>query len=130
KPLLLLHGGGAGADSVGNWSESIKILSANHRVIAPDMVGFGKTDKPSPDHYVYDQNGRNKHIIAFIEALGLAKTSVVGNSMGGATALGVALQRPDLLDRIVLMGSAGLPIPPVPSPNLLHTLNYDFTFDG
>ncbi len=129
-PLLLLHGGGAGADSVGNWTESIGILAKRHRVIAPDMVGFGKSDKPAPEHFVYDQKSRNDHVIAFIEAMGLAKTSVVGNSMGGATALGVALQRPDLLDRIVLMGSAGLAIPPVPSPNLQHTLNYDFTLDG
>ncbi|TFL15643.1 alpha/beta hydrolase [Pusillimonas caeni] len=129
-PLLLLHGGGAGADSVGNWKECIKILAKRYRVIAPDMVGFGKTDKPSPENFTYDQKSRNDHIVAFIEALGLTKVAVVGNSMGGATALGVALQRPELLDRIVLMGSAGLAIPPVPSPHLQHTLNYDFTLEG
>ena len=128
--LVLVHGGGAGADSYGNWKDCFPIFARHFRVIAPDMIGFGKTDKPSPDTYVYDQPGRNRHIADFLDALDLSGVAVVGNSMGGATALGVALDRPELLSRIVLMGSAGLPIPERPSPQLLHNLHYDFTPEG
>jgi 2-hydroxy-6-oxo-6-(2'-aminophenyl)hexa-2,4-dienoate hydrolase len=129
-PLVLIHGGGAGADSYGNWRDCIPIFAANFRVIAPDMIGFGKTDKPAPAGYAYDQPGRNAHMIAFLDALGLSNALLVGNSMGGATAIGVTLERPDLVVRLVLMGSAGLPIPPKPSPELLHNLHYDFTIEG
>ncbi|MGA1849737.1 alpha/beta hydrolase [Sphingobium yanoikuyae] len=128
--LVLMHGGGAGADSWGNWKDCIPIFARHFRVIAPDMIGFGKTDKPSPETYVYDQPGRNRHLADFLDVLDLKGVHIVGNSMGGATAIGVALDRPDLLARIVLMGSAGLPIPPKPSPHLLHNLQYDFTREG
>jgi len=130
SPLILVHGGGAGADSYGNWLGCIEVFSKTRRVIAPDMIGFGRTDKPSPENYVYDQPGRNRHLAAFLEAMGLKGADLVGNSMGGATCIGVALDQPELVRRLVLMGSAGLPIPERPSPNLLHTLQYDFTVEG
>lgn len=128
--LVLVHGGGAGADSWGNWKDTFAYFAPHFRVIAPDMIGFGKTDKPSPEGYVYDQPGRNRHLAGFLDAMGLRGVAIVGNSMGGATAIGVALDRPELLGSIVLMGSAGLPIPPKPSAHLLHNLQYDFTREG
>jgi 2-hydroxy-6-oxo-6-(2'-aminophenyl)hexa-2,4-dienoate hydrolase len=129
-PLVLVHGGGAGADSWGNWKDCFAHFAPHFRVIAPDMIGFGKTDKPAPTGYVYDQPGRNRHMADFLDAMGLSQVAIVGNSMGGATTIGVALDRPDLLSSLVLMGSAGLPIPPKPSPNLQATLHYDFTRAG
>ncbi|MBH0114062.1 alpha/beta fold hydrolase [Novosphingobium sp. YJ-S2-02] len=135
-PLVLVHGGGAGADSWGNWKDCMPILARHFRVIAPDMIGFGKTDKPAPasednpDGYVYDQPGRNRHMADFLDAMGLSNVYYVGNSMGGATGIGVAVERPELIGRMVLMGSAGLPIPPKPSPDLMHNLRYDFTMEG
>lgn len=129
-PLVLVHGGGAGADSEGNWRDCIAHFASSYRVLAPDMIGFGGTDKPSPEVYRYDQPGRNRHLAAFLDVLGLTGVTIVGNSMGGAAAIGVALDRPELVARLVLMGSAGLPIPERPSPELLHNLNYDFTMEG
>ncbi|OCC25549.1 alpha/beta hydrolase [Croceicoccus estronivorus] len=129
-PLVLVHGGGAGADSLGNWSDCIPIFAKQFHVIAPDMIGFGKTDKPSPDAYVYDQPGRNRHMADFLKAMDLSGVAYVGNSMGGATGIGVAVEYPELIGKMVLMGSAGLPIPPKPSPDLMHNLRYDFTMDG
>lgn len=130
EPLVLVHGGGAGADSWGNWKDCIPRFAEHFRVIAPDMVGFGRTDKPSPEGYVYDQPGRNRHMADFLKAMDLARVAYVGNSMGGATGIGVATDAPELIGRLVLMGSAGLPIPPKPSPDLLHNLKYDFTIEG
>jgi 2-hydroxy-6-oxo-6-(2'-aminophenyl)hexa-2,4-dienoate hydrolase len=107
-PLILVHGGGAGADSWGNWRQSVPLLARGRRVIAVDMVGFGKTDKPNPAQFEYSQPARNRHLTAFIEAMKLKKVSLIGNSMGGATSLGVCMNRPELVDKLVLMGSAGL----------------------
>ncbi len=125
-----MHGGGAGADAYGNWRECIPIFARKFRVIAPDMVGFGRSDKPSPESYTYDQPGRNRQLVTLLDALNIEKAFLVGNSMGGATCIGATLQRPERVERLVLMGSAGLPIPEKPSPQLLHNLNYDFTVDG
>ena len=129
-PLVLVHGGGAGADAYGNWIGCLPVFAKTHRVIAPDMIGFGHTDKPSPETYLYDQPGRNRHLADFLSAMDLGPAALVGNSMGGATAIGVTLDRPELVERLVLMGSAGLPIPEKPSPSLMQNLQYDFTVEG
>ncbi|MEX0729803.1 MAG: alpha/beta hydrolase [Aquisalimonadaceae bacterium] len=107
-PVILIHGGGAGADAYGNWSGVIPEFAKHHEVFAMDMIGFGKTDKPDPESFTYSTQARVDHLIAFIDALGLKSVSLVGNSMGGSASLGVGMQRPELLDRLVLMGSAGL----------------------
>jgi len=104
--LLLLHGGGAGADGVSNYSNNMPIYAKQgYRVIAPDMVGFGRTDKPSPDGFDYTQATRTQHMIDFIEAMDLKDVYMVGNSMGGVTAAEVAQNRPDLIKKLVLMGA-------------------------
>lgn len=125
-PLILIHGGGAGADSYGNWRSVMPILARHHRVIAMDMIGFGRTAKPEG---TYSQDRRIDHLTAFIEALDLGGPAIlIGNSMGGATALGVSVRRPDLVRALVLMGSAGLNVEI--SKELLPIVNYDFTREG
>lgn len=128
EALLLLHGGGAGADAYGNWRMCLDTFASEFNVFAIDMLGFGYTDKPDPSAYTYSQSGRNEHIIAVIEALGLESVNLVGNSMGGGTSMGVAIERPDLVSRLVLMGSAGVRHPI--NEEILSILNYDYTQDG
>ena len=127
-PLVLIHGGGAGADAWGNWRASIGTYAQQFHVFAVDLVGFGHSDKPDPANFEYSQERRNQHIIGLIEALGLEKIHLIGNSMGGSTSMGVAIERPDLVNRLVLMGSAG--IKSAPSEELKSIMNYDFTTDG
>ena len=127
-PVVLLHGGGAGADAWGNWRLSLSTFAKQFRVFAVDMIGFGHTHKPDPANYEYSQSNRNQHIAAVIDALGLGSTHMVGNSMGGSTSMGVAIERPELVDRVVLMGSAGIQAPP--SEALKSIMNYDFTPEG
>lgn len=129
-PLVLVHGGGSGADAVGNWKDCIPLLSDEFRVIAPDMVGYGKTDKPDPAKYVYSQENRNKHLLGFIDALRLERLDIVGNSMGGATSLGVTLAAPQRIKRLILMGSAGIRLPDQPQAPLKALVEYDFTVEG
>ncbi len=126
--LVLIHGGGAGADSVGNWKDTVAPFARHFRVIAMDMVGFGDTDKPEPAHFEYSQSARVAHLRGFLAALGIQRASFIGNSMGGATALGLAASHPDAVERLVLMGSAGLNTSI--HPDLLPVINYDFTRAG
>lgn len=127
-PLILIHGGGAGADGWSNWASSLPHFDKRMRTFVVDMVGFGRSDKPDPSQFTYSQDARNRQLIHFIEALGLTKVNLIGNSMGGATALGVALERPDLVANLVLMGAAGLDSQM--SPELASIMNYDFTLEG
>ena len=128
EALILLHGGGAGADSFGNWRGCLNSFAEHYRVYAVDMIGFGFTDKPAPQDYSYSQQARNEHIIAVIEALGLSSVSLIGNSMGGCTSMGVAVERPDLVNKLVLMGSAGVRAPI--TDELKAIMNYDYSTDG
>jgi 2-hydroxy-6-oxo-6-(2'-aminophenyl)hexa-2,4-dienoate hydrolase len=127
-PLVLIHGGGAGADCAGNWGGVLPRLAPHFRVIAYDMVGFGDSDKPDPAVFEYSQHERVEHLRAFLEALDIQRASLIGNSMGGATALGLAAFHPQAVERLVLMGSAGLNS--TIHPELLPVLNYDFTREG
>ncbi len=128
SPLLLLHGGGAGADGLSNWYSSIPEYAKTFHVIAVDLLGFGRTGKPDPAKFTYSQDARNEHMTAFIEALKLGPVNMIGNSMGGATTIGVCVKRPDLVRKAVLMGSAGLS--GEMSPALLPIVNYNFTREG
>jgi pimeloyl-ACP methyl ester carboxylesterase len=108
QPTLLIHGGGAGADGLGNWQKCIPLYAPHFRVYAYDLVGFGKSDAPDVATFAYDKHARTEQAIALIEALDQGPVNLIGNSMGAAVALGVAMRRPDLLRNIVLMSSAGL----------------------
>jgi 2-hydroxy-6-oxo-6-(2'-aminophenyl)hexa-2,4-dienoate hydrolase len=125
-PLVLIHGGGAGADSTGNWRTTIPQLVDEYRIIAMDMVGFGRSAKP--EGFDYSQSARNRHLSDFLHAMNLHRVALIGNSMGGATALGVAMQSPALIDRLVLMGSAGLNAEITES--LKPIIFYDYTMEG
>jgi 2-hydroxy-6-oxo-6-(2'-aminophenyl)hexa-2,4-dienoate hydrolase len=128
EPLILIHGGGAGANGFGNWFSCLPLFGKHFRTIAVDMVGFGGTDSPDPSNFEYSQKSRYDHIAGFIRALGLSKASLVGNSMGGATAMGVAVEYPTLVDKLVLMGSAGLNSEI--NAALQPVVGYDYTPEG
>jgi pimeloyl-ACP methyl ester carboxylesterase len=128
RTVVLIHGGGAGADSYGNWKICFPLFTARMHTYAMDMVGFGRSDSPDPESFAYTQKTRNEQAIAFIEALDCGPVDIVGNSMGGATALGVAMMRPDLARNIVLMGSGGLNREL--NAALAPVVNYDYTLEG
>ena len=106
KPVVLIHGSGPGVTAWPNWRLTIPELARHFRVLAPDITGFGYTDKTADDRY--DLAIWQRHLVAFLDALHLEQVSLVGNSFGGALALAVVVNYPQRLDRLVLMGAAGL----------------------
>jgi 2-hydroxymuconate-semialdehyde hydrolase len=105
--VMLIHGSGPGVSAWANWRLVIPKLAEQHRVLAPDMVGFGFTDRPA--HQRYNMDEWIKHAIGFMDAMGIAKTHLVGNSFGGGLALALAIRHPERVERLVLMGSVGVP---------------------
>jgi 2-hydroxymuconate-semialdehyde hydrolase len=106
-PLLLLHGSGPGVTALANWRPVIPALSADRRVIAPDQLGFGGTATGEPR--TYGREAWTAHALKLLDTLGVDQpVDIIGNSMGGAVALSLAVVRPDLVRRIVLMGSMGV----------------------
>ena len=108
-PVLLIHGSGPGVSAWANWRLSMPELARRARVIAPDMVGFGFTDRPEGQTYSMDV--WVDQALGVLDALGLEQADVVGNSFGGALALALAIRHPKRVRRLVLMGSVGVPFP-------------------
>lgn len=108
-PVVLIHGSGPGVSAWANWRLNIPALAEQHTVLAPDVVGFGFTERPPG--FGYGMAGWRAHLIDFVDALGLERFSLVGNSFGGALALSVATTVPDRVDKLVLMGAAGVGFP-------------------
>ena len=105
-PVVLIHGSGPGVTAWANWRHTIPALAQHFRVIAPDMLGFGDTQPPDTR---YSADLWTTHLLGFLDALGLDRVSLVGNSFGGAIALRVAHRHLERVDRLVLMGSVGIP---------------------
>ena len=105
-PVLLLHGSGPGVTAAANWRPVIPALSADRRVIAPDQLGFGGTATGEPRSH--GRAAWTEHALALLDTLGLGTVDVIGNSMGGAIALAMAVARPGAVRRIVTMGSMGV----------------------
>jgi pimeloyl-ACP methyl ester carboxylesterase len=101
-PLLLLHALG---ESALDWRWVMPVLSRTHRVYAPDLPGFGDSDKPAAD---YTPAFFGHFVAAFLDTLDVERATVVGNSLGGLAALRLALSDPSRVVALGLMASAGL----------------------
>ncbi len=106
-PALLIHGSGPGVSAWANWRLVMPALAERLRVIAPDMAGFGFSERPAGIRY--DLDTWVAQAIGLLDALGLEQADVVGNSFGGALALAMAIRHPQRVRRLVLMGSVGVP---------------------
>jgi len=84
-------------------------LATRFRVFAPDLPGFGESEKPSPARYAYGIESFAEAIVDMIAALELGRVSVVGHSLGGAAAITLAAEHPELLERLVLVDAMSYP---------------------
>jgi len=103
EKVVLVHGFGADKD---HWSLYAKHLTDRYHVIAPDLPGFGDSDlSPDRDYSIKAQTDR---LIGFLDALGIDKAHLGGNSMGGYIVLHAALEYPDRLKSLTLLNNAGV----------------------
>ncbi len=106
-PVVLLHGGGPGASGWSNFKANVEALSVRFRVVVVDQPGFGRSHKPHHDSPAQLNPYNAKAVLAVLDELGIRRADFVGNSMGGATALTIALEHPERARRLVLMGTGG-----------------------
>jgi len=110
-PVLLIHGSGPGVSAWANWRLLLPVLAQTRRVIAPDMRGFGFTERPAnpADSSAYSMATWVQQAVDLLDALQIEQADLVGNSFGGALALALAISHPKRVRRLVLMGSVGVP---------------------
>jgi pimeloyl-ACP methyl ester carboxylesterase len=112
-PVILLHGsGGEGA----RWMPTIQALAPDFRVIAPDQIGWGASDKPLT---IYHGGVFAEFLARFMREIGIAKAALVGQSMGAGVALQMAVKYPQLVERMVLVNGGGFISPNDPPPAAL-----------
>ncbi len=114
-PLLLIHDYLA---SRAAWDDVLLRLAAHLRVIAPDLPGFGESEKPSPSRYRYDFDGFAESLADLLAAVGVGRVSICGHAMGGAVALRLAATYPHLVDKLVLVNPLVYP----PRPDALSRI--------
>ncbi len=112
RPVLFIHGSGPGVSAWANWRLAMPVIAQSRRVIAPDMVGFGYTDRPAGVAYTMDT--WVQQALDLLDALDLPQVDLVGNSFGGALSLALTIRAPERVRRLVLMGSVGVPFPITP----------------
>ena len=102
KAVIFLHGAGAGAVT---WYPSIGNIAKSFQVIVPDIVGYGESDKPNAP---YDRPYFSRWLKDFLNELNIPKAHIVGLSQGGAIALQFTIDNPEMVDKLVVIDSAGL----------------------
>jgi pimeloyl-ACP methyl ester carboxylesterase len=100
-PVLLIHGM---AGSSATWREVMPLLAGSHDVIAPDLMGHGDSAKPMGDYSLGAYASSLRDLLVLLE---VPRATVVGQSLGGGVAMQLAYQHPELVDRLVLVGSGG-----------------------
>ncbi|MDD5094741.1 MAG: alpha/beta hydrolase [Dehalococcoidia bacterium] len=103
-PLLLVNGGGA-ATVENDWAPNLEPLAQHYQIYAPDLVGYGKTDKPK---IRYTQKLFIEFLDDFTATLGLDRMSIIGHSLGGGISLAYTLNHPEKVEKLVLIDTAGL----------------------
>lgn len=105
-PVIFLQGSGPGASGWLNFRYNVQYFADNgFQVIIPDLPGFGDSDKPDLD---YTLDFFSSAMLEFADQLDIEKFALVGNSLGGAVSLGMALNAPDRVSHLILMGCGGL----------------------
>lgn len=107
RTVLFLHGSGPGASGWSNFAANAETWrAAGHRCLLPDLPGYGLSSKPPEQVYSFALLAGS--VLALLEHLGLERVVIVGNSMGGALAIKLALDHPERVEKLVLMAPGGL----------------------
>ena len=129
--LILLHGGGPGASGMSNYSRNVGPLSAHFTTYVIDFPGWGQSSKNLNSFGAtgpFANGGRA--VKAFMDAAGIDKASVIGNSFGGSSAFCLAMECPERVDRLVTMGPGGAWLEGVPPTRGIIGLMTYYMGDG
>lgn len=122
-PVLMLHGGGPGASGVSNYGRNIAELAKHFRVLVVDMPGYGQSTKGLNRADPFGDLAET--MLGLLDALDIRSAHVIGNSYGGACALRMALNQPNRVSAMVLMGPGGINTTrALPTAGLNHLLNF------
>jgi len=105
-PVVMLHGGGPGASAWSNFGRNLPVFATRFRTLLVDQPGFGGSDKPeiTSQYFTFSADA----LLGLLDKLGVERAHLVGNSLGGGTAVRFALRHPDRAGRLVLMAPGGL----------------------
>jgi 4,5:9,10-diseco-3-hydroxy-5,9,17-trioxoandrosta-1(10),2-diene-4-oate hydrolase len=105
-PVVMLHGGGPGASAWSNFGPNLGVFADRFRTLMVDQPGFGRSDKPPVvgNYFTFASDA----LAGLLDDLGIDRVHLVGNSLGGGTAVRFALRYPERASRLVLMGPGGL----------------------
>jgi pimeloyl-ACP methyl ester carboxylesterase len=109
SPLVLVHDCLA---SRAVWDDVLTQLSHHFHVVAPDLPGFGESEKPPPGRYGYDFDAFSESLVDLAAALGLVRLSLCGHGLGGAVALTLAAEHAHLVEKMVLVNPLVYPSRP------------------
>lgn len=106
EPVVFIHGSGPGASGHSNFKQNYPVFTGfGYRVIVPDLPGYGLSDKPETQ---YTLDFFVNALTGLLDALDIQRCVLVGNSLGGAIAIKLALDAPRRVSRLVLMAPGGL----------------------
>src|ERR1700757_3654330 len=105
-PVVMLHGGGPGASGMSNFGRNLPVFAERFRTLVVDQPGFGKSDKPAVEGNYFTFAAQA--LAGLLDELGIDRVHLIGNSLGGGTAVRFALRFPGRAGRLVLMGPGGL----------------------
>jgi 4,5:9,10-diseco-3-hydroxy-5,9,17-trioxoandrosta-1(10),2-diene-4-oate hydrolase len=105
-PVIMLHGGGPGASAWSNFGRNLPVIAARFRTLMIDQPGFGSSAKPPVTGHYFTFAA--EALAALLDELGIGQVHLIGNSLGGGTAVRFALRFPERTGRLVLMGPGGL----------------------
>ncbi len=100
-PVLLVHGG---ASDSRDWTKTMEFLSDSYTLYAPDLLGYGRSDKDAGAYYMSDFV---EFTLGFMRELDLNPCLVVGHSIGGRVCLEIALQHPEMVRKLALVDTVG-----------------------
>lgn len=123
-PVMFLHGSGTGVSAAANWWLTLPGAARSMRAIAPDLIGFGATLQA--DDAAFGIREWGAHTLRILDALGIEKTWLVGNSLGGWIALQLAIDHPDRLHGVISMGTGGA----APTAAIRSHSAPDISFEG
>lgn len=106
EPVVFIHGSGPGASGHSNFKQNYpQFAAAGYRVLVPDLPGYGASDKPEA---IYSLDFFVAALTGLLDALDIQRCVLVGNSLGGAIAIKLALDQPARVSKLVLMAPGGL----------------------